>query len=170
MPLSRLRVALEPAVRIVMHQWWRFARGLTMGVRAVVVDAEGRVFLVRHSYVAGWHLPGGGVETGETALDALARELREEGNIELRETPRLFGVYFNGHVSRRDHVLLYVVRAFSQDSVPAPNREIVATGFFGVNDLPEATTQGTRARIAEVLQGLAPTPRWRPMDEPPVRC
>ncbi len=164
MPQSRLRVTLEPVIRLVMHQWWRFARGLTMGVRAVVVDAQGRVFLVKHSYVSGWHLPGGGVEVGETALEALGRELREEGNIEIGETPSLFGVYFNGHVSRRDHVLLYSVRSFSQASAPEPNREIVATGFFSVNSLPAETTQGTRARIAEVLQGIAPATHWRPMD------
>jgi 8-oxo-dGTP pyrophosphatase MutT (NUDIX family) len=164
MPQFRLRVALEPIIRIVMHQWWRFARGLTMGVRAVVVDAQGRVFLVKHSYVSGWHLPGGGVEVGETALEALGRELREEGNIELQDIPSVFGVYFNGHVSRRDHVLLYVVRSFVQTSVPAANREIVATGFFGVTDLPADTTQGTRARITEVLQGVVPAAHWRPMD------
>ena len=81
----------------------------------MVIDGEGRVFLVKHSYVAGWHLPGGGVETGETFLKALTRELAEEGNIVLTAPPVLHGIFFNGRASRRDHVALYVVREFRQD-------------------------------------------------------
>ena len=45
---------------------------MTLGVRAVVLDGENRVFLVKHCYVSGWHLPGGGVEVGESFLDALS--------------------------------------------------------------------------------------------------
>ena len=63
----------EPALRRLFHLYWRFARGMTLGVRAVVLDGENRVFLVKHSYVTGWHLPGGGVETGETLLRGAAR-------------------------------------------------------------------------------------------------
>jgi ADP-ribose pyrophosphatase YjhB (NUDIX family) len=160
MNVDAIRRRFEPVTRRVLHFYWRFSRGLTLGVRAVVFDGSGRVFLIVHSYVSGWHLPGGGVEIGETAAEALGRELREEGNIELVEPPTLFGVYFNRRISRRDHVALYVVRAFRQDAPPQPNHEIVAHGFFATDALPPETTRATRERIAEVLSGRKPAELW----------
>src|SRR6516225_10936998 len=132
MPLSTVRRRLEPLIHVLFHVYWRFTRGLTVGVRGLVLDGEGRVFLVKHSYVAGWHLPGGGVETEETLLTALARELREEGNIELTEPPVLHAIYFNRRMSPRDHVALYVVPSYRQASPPRPNSEIIAHGFFAI--------------------------------------
>ena len=123
------RRRVEPFIRPLFQTHARLFRGLTLGVRALVIDGEGRVFLVKHSYVAGWHLPGGGVEPGETLLAALARELREEGNIELAGPPRLHGLFHNARVSRRDHVALFVVRDFHQDAAPVPDLEIIAHGF-----------------------------------------
>ena len=159
--LQQLRKRLEPQLRRAFHLYWRIARGMTLGVRGVVLDGDGKVFLVRHSYVAGWHLPGGGVEVGETFLEALRRELVEEGRIELTGEPVLHGVFFNGHVSRRDHVAVYIVRRFRQDRPPEPNREIVECGFYAPGALPRETTMGTRLRIAEVLDGAVPTATWR---------
>jgi ADP-ribose pyrophosphatase YjhB (NUDIX family) len=161
MNLHSLRKRFEPLLRRILHLYWRFARGMTLGVRAVVLDGEGRVFLVKHSYVAGWHLPGGGVEVGETCRDALGRELAEEGRIELSGEPALQGLFFNSHVSPRDHVAVYLIRHFRQDRLPEPNREIVACGFFAADALPAETTPGTRLRIAEVLEGRAPMATWR---------
>jgi 8-oxo-dGTP pyrophosphatase MutT (NUDIX family) len=158
--LDRVRRTFEPALRRVMHFYWRFARGMTLGVRALVIDEEGRVFLVKHSYVSGWHLPGGGVETGETLLEAVARELHEEGNIDITEPPRLHGIFFNDRASRRDHVALFVVREFRQAAAPVPDHEIVAHGFFPVDAMPNDTTAATRARIAEVLGGAPISERW----------
>jgi 8-oxo-dGTP pyrophosphatase MutT (NUDIX family) len=160
MDQSSLRRPLEQLMRRLFHVYWRFSRGLTVGVRGLVLDGEGRVFLVKHSYIAGWHLPGGGVEEGETLAAALARELREEGNIELGEPPVLYAIYFNRRMSRRDHVALYLVRSFRQTAPPRPNTEIVAHGFFATGDLPPDTSRATRERIAEVLSGSAHSEIW----------
>jgi 8-oxo-dGTP pyrophosphatase MutT (NUDIX family) len=144
----------------LMHVYWRFARGLTLGVRGLVLDADSRVFLIKHTYTAGWQLPGGGVEAGETLLEALKRELREEGNIELTGPPKLHGVFFHPRYSVRDHVTVYVVREFRQPSPPVPDNEIAEHGFFALDALPHDTTSGTRARIAEALHGQPLTERW----------
>lgn len=160
MAIDAIRRTFEPALRWILHFYWRFSRGLTMGVRAVTIDREGRIFLVRHSYVSGWHLPGGGVEAGETVAAALARELAEEGNITVTAPPALHGVFFNAKSSRRDHVAVFVVREFRQDSAPQRNREIVDHGFFHPGALPADATPGTRRRIAEVLDGQPVSELW----------
>ncbi|MBN9585136.1 MAG: NUDIX domain-containing protein [Afipia sp.] len=160
MNIQDIRRRSEPFLRKVFHFYWRFARGMTLGVRAVVLDGENRVFLVKHSYVSGWHLPGGGVETGEAFLESLRRELIEEGRIEMTGEPRLHGLFFNRRISPRDHVAVYVIRDYRQDRLPEPNREIVASGFFAAADLPEGTTRGTQARIAEVLDGVPLAQDW----------
>lgn len=160
MSLHGLRRQLEPVLRRVMHFYWRFSRPATLGVRAMVIDGTGRIFLIKHTYVEGWHLPGGGVETGETLLEALTRELAEEGNIQLGTAPQLYSIYFNKRSSRRDHVALFVVRDFRQDEPPQPNHEIAEHGFFSIERLPADATRATRARAAEVFGGAAISELW----------
>jgi hypothetical protein len=72
------RIHVEPFTRPLFFAGSRLTRGKTLGVRAVAVDGDGRVLLVRHTYLAGWWLPGGGVDKGETTQAAVVRELREE--------------------------------------------------------------------------------------------
>ncbi|QPF90132.1 NUDIX domain-containing protein [Bradyrhizobium commune] len=159
--VNRARRKFEPLLRRFFHAYFLVVRGMTLGVRAVVLDADNKVFLVRHSYVTGWHLPGGGVDYGETMEQAMRRELKEEGDIDLTGEALLHGIFLNSHVSRRDHVAVYVIRQFRQDRLPEPNREIVECGFFAADSLPEETTLGTRLRLAEVLDGKPPMATWR---------
>src|SRR5260370_33377917 len=86
--LSGTGRALEPALRRLLHVYWRFARAMTLGVRALVIDAAGRIFLVNHSYVSGWHPPGDGGEAGETLSQAVAPEPAQQGPRETRPRVR----------------------------------------------------------------------------------
>lgn len=143
-----------------LHGYFAVARGMTLGVRAACFDAEGRIFLVRHSYVSGWHLPGGGIERFETAADALAKELREEGNLEATEPPRLLHVYYNRRTSKRDHVLFYRCDNVRQTAPKTADREIVEARFFALGDLPDSVTSATLRRLDEI-DGRAPfAPFW----------
>jgi 8-oxo-dGTP pyrophosphatase MutT (NUDIX family) len=151
--LQHLRIRL-------LHLYFRFARGMTLGVRAAVLNDRGEVFLIRHTYTPGWHLPGGGVEVGETMVDALVKELREEACISLTGPAPLFGVYFNRNISRRDHVALYIVRDFIVNEVKKPDMEIAEARFFPLDALPQGLTPGTRRRLAEIAGGTVPAAEW----------
>jgi ADP-ribose pyrophosphatase YjhB (NUDIX family) len=139
------------------HYYFLMKRPMTLGVRAMVInEAAQSVFLVRHTYVPGWYLPGGGVERRQTLRRALSMELLEEGNIELTGEPELFGIYFNIRSSIRDHVALYVCRSWRQLQPRLPDREIAECGFFKLDALPDGTTESTKRRIAEVMSsGIA---------------
>ena len=154
-----LRSVRARLVTRLIHVWFVLTRSMTLGVRAACYDAEGRVFLVRHSYVPGWHMPGGGVERGETFGQALIKELREEGNLVLDGEAELFAVYFNSRTSRRDHVGFY--RCTVRQTAPkAADREIVEAGFFALDALPEGVTAATRRRLAELAGEMPVSEIW----------
>ncbi len=151
---------MNPLLRTPLDLLWRLTRGMTLGVRVIACDAQGRICLVRHTYTPGWLLPGGGVEPGETALDALERELREEAAVGLTRTPALLGFYHNKAASRRDHVALYHAEAITHLDTPRPRFEIAERGFFALDALPEGTSPATLRRIAEWREGRPPAPEW----------
>ncbi len=146
------------ATVMLQQPWARISRGVTLGARVAVLDGEGSVMLVRHTYSQGWILPGGGVEKGETLAAAALREIREEAGI-IGEDPILHGMFSNDLVFRGDHVACFVVRKFTRVAW-TPNYEIAAAQFFPVSDLPEETTGGTRRRLAEILQSVEISEMW----------
>ncbi len=134
---------------------------MTLGVRGLVYDkATNSVFLIRHTYVPGWQLPGGGVEIEETMVESLARELAEEGNIELLGPPELRSLHLNRRSSKRDHVALYLITAFRQTAPRERDREIAEAGFFPLDQLPSETTPATLRRLAEIFDGAPASPYW----------
>lgn len=151
---------MNPLLRIPLHLYWRFTRGMTLGVRALAFDEKQRVFLVRHTYLPGWHLPGGGVETGETVFDALERELREEASLEIRESPQFLGLLHNVTVSARDHVALFAITKTAAIDSPRPALEIAERGFFALDSLPDTIAQASLRRIEEWRAGKKPPAHW----------
>ncbi|MGY6567649.1 MAG: NUDIX domain-containing protein [Salinarimonas sp.] len=151
---------MNPLLRIPLHLYWRLTRGMTLGVRALAFDEQKRVFLVRHTYLAGWHLPGGGVETGETVFDALERELREEASLEIRENPEFLGLLHNIGTSARDHVALFAITKTAPVDSPRPAFEIAERGFFALDALPETIAPASLRRIEEWRAGKKPPAHW----------
>ena len=126
-----------------------------MGVRAIILDGDS-VLLIRHSYVPGWHLPGGGVDKGETLLEAMKREVREEVGLSVEATGQPLGMYARFRSGASDHVAVFVAQSWT-GTPKADGFEILDVAFFPLDRLPEGTTAATRRRLDE-YRGLAPLP------------
>ena len=153
------RTRLEPFTRPLFFAVSRLTRGKTLGVRGVVVDGEGRVLLVRHTYLPGWWLPGGGVDKGETTQDAVVRELREEGGVIARSAPRLVSIHSNERFFPGDHVLVFRVDAFDLTERTS-HGEIAEVGWFHPSALPPDVNRGSRARLAELFEAAPVDADW----------
>ncbi|MEM8903457.1 MAG: NUDIX domain-containing protein [Actinomycetota bacterium] len=129
-------------------------------MRAIVVDDEARICLIRHSYRDGWFLPGGGVKTGESLVDAMTRELGEEtGIVPNTNSHPVHGVYSSFLEHKSDHVVVFVIRDWSTVEGHR-STEIAEMRFVDVNDLPSDTSPATQRRIKEYVTGAPVGHRW----------
>ena len=157
--MTTWRTRIEPFTRPLFFAVSRMSRGMTLGVRGLAVDGEGRVLLVKHTYLHGWWLPGGGVDRGETTQAAVVRELREEAGLIATTEPRLISVHSNERFFPGDHVLVFAIDAFDLTERTS-HGEIAEIGWFALDALPEDTTRATRGRLAEVFGGAPADPNW----------
>lgn len=122
---------------------------MTLGVRIIATDVTGRICLIRHTYVKGFHLPGGGVERNETIFEAAAKELMEETGIERPiKDLKLIGFYSNEPSFKGDHIALFHIEN-CKGIENFNNHEIAECVFVNTANLPKDTTRATRERIAE---------------------
>lgn len=138
---------------------WRIFGPRTIGVRGLVVDRQGNVLLVRHSYgPPAWHLPGGGVKRRESLVTALRRELAQECGITIDGPVKLLGTYSNLREGKSDHISVFVVDSWRQ--AETDDAEIAGIGFFAPDALPAAASPGTRRRLAEWGAGRVSDFSW----------
>jgi 8-oxo-dGTP pyrophosphatase MutT (NUDIX family) len=155
-PLTAFSSRLMRTAWHTRNLWHRLTRPITMGVRAIILEESTprRVLLIRHSYIGGWHLPGGGVDRNETLVEAARREVREEVGLEIACDPQPFGVYARFRHGASDHVALFV--ALGWNGVPRVDGvEILESRFFALDALPGDLSPATRRRLGEFM-GHAP--------------
>lgn len=146
------------AARIV----WRITRPRTIGVRAILLDQDGRIALVRHTYLDQWYLPGGGVKKGESIHAALFREMAEEVGVTDARIERVLGVYHSRREGKDDHIVIFVVQGGPDASElrRADLAEIEDAGWFAPDALPASLSPATARRIAEYQQGVTGHGTW----------
>ena len=148
-------------MRRLLHVYWRFARGMTLGVRGLVIDGTGHVFpgqaqLCRRLAFARWR----GRDRRNADDRAHARVTRGGQHRAERTTVVVRRLFEPARFTARSRCVVRRSRVFHQSAPPQPDSEIVAHGFFALNYFSEDTTLATRARIAEVLQDWTIAEHW----------
>jgi len=130
---------------------------VVFGVAGLIREPEGRVLLVRQTYMTGWRLPGGGISHGEAPEAALRRELAEEVGL-TGGTARLFGLY-----SRKVWWLTHITALYLIDDAVIdfhPNLEVRAVCWAAPSAPPPDTAAATARRLAELASNAGPAPYW----------
>lgn len=141
---------LVRVAHLLRRVYWRVLKPRTMGSLCMVIDGE-RVLLVRHTYDAGWRLPGGGVKRTESFADAARREVREETGLRLDDLS-LLGLYHSRREGKSDNIAVYVATRFAGNP-EAASWEIEDVAWAPLGALPPDATPPTRRRAAEYLGG-----------------
>lgn len=127
----------------------RISPSFRVGAACIVRRADGSVLLVRHSYRAGWGLPGGLTRRGEEPAHAALRESREEVGLEL-EIDGEPTTIVDAPSRRVDVIFEARVVAASPPQVPvAQYPEIIEVGWFDLGRLPPLQEEAADALGAE---------------------
>ena len=116
----------------------------TIGVFAILFDADGRVLLCHRRDLDLWNLPGGGLEPGETPWDGVAREVEEETGLQVA-VDRLAGIYSKPEVD--EIVFSFVCRVVG--GALAPTDEADRLEYFALDGLPQNTSRKQVERIRD---------------------
>ncbi|HSZ12119.1 MAG TPA: NUDIX domain-containing protein [Rhizomicrobium sp.] len=135
-----------------------FLTPVAFGAHAIVQDRDGRVLLVKHSYVRGWHLPGGGVRGGEPADAAVLREVTEEVGLSSYSACEFYGLYTRKVGPATNVIALYRLR--DAEIAFEPNFEIRNVMWADPENPPEDVSPGARRRLAELTGKADVSPYW----------
>lgn len=130
----------------------------TLGSRAIVLNSQNQILLVKHTYQPHWYIPGGGVKKRESAKKAVLRELKEEVGLTVIGEPELFGIYYHTYLGVSDYPIIYVVKNYSITHAYSP--EIEKIEWFDYSNLPEMISPGTKRRLNEYFTSSPRVDTW----------
>lgn len=112
---------------------WLLSPKYTVGVNAIIIDKEGRIWLQQHRFWpnTAWGLPGGIMKANESPDNALRREIREEIGLELQEIQIVATEMFH----RRGVTLYYTAQA-GEGTVRLDPKELLDGQYFDLKSLP----------------------------------
>lgn len=117
--------------------YWAAGKQYGRGARAICLTTAGGMVMIRHSYMPGWYIPGGGVRPDETQEDGTARELREEIGLQhFGSIEHLYDVE-PGDERSGGRQSIFLVRDVHFE--PALSMEVEAIGLFAPESLPPDT-------------------------------
>jgi ADP-ribose pyrophosphatase YjhB (NUDIX family) len=131
----------------------------TVGVRILVVNSKQEILLVEHTYIDGWHFPGGGVNHMEPTETAAIRELEEETGV-IAKNISFFQIYVHNILGVSDYPALYIVTDFEIQTDAKPSPEIKQAKWFALSDLPKETTDSTKVRLTEYFEKTKKSDHW----------
>lgn len=121
----------------------------SVGAAAIILDAEGRILLVKHSYgKCNWEIPGGKSENHESAQETAQREVAEETGLDV-QAERLTGVYYDPQYDM--HHFAFLCKNLNARKPEPSSPEILECGYFRENELPRPMSDFTYRRIQDAL-------------------
>ena len=126
----------------------------TLGVNIAIINEKRRILLTEREDFEVWCLPGGGVDFGESTVEAAVREAEEETGLKI-EITRLVGVYSRPlWLKDSDHTILFAARTARGRLIINP-KEVIGLGFFETDNLPKSIIWWQERQIRDAVSGVS---------------
>ncbi len=140
-----------------------------VGVGAIVLNDEGKVFLARRGQEARneqglWACPGGALAFGELLEAAIRREVREESGMEIDVLYQLAAFDHWLPTGEQWVSVAFVARHMAGEPQLVEPGKSSACGWFALDALPEPLSPLTRAHLIAYARQVCPT---RPGEDAP---
>jgi 8-oxo-dGTP diphosphatase len=122
-------------------------------VAAIVVDSQHRILMAQRAdwqHQGGkWEFPGGKIESGETHMQALARELKEEVDVQIdQQACELFKAVHHDYSDKQVSLYFYLVKDFSGTAKGLEGQPVM---WVNAQTLPQMAIPDANQAIADAL-------------------